>query len=482
MQVFKHKELWFLILSLILLRMPTLDRPLSKHHEFNTAVILINAESWQQAGGGKQFSYTPFLNYQGSSNRMLEKGLHIDSAGRHVYLSFGAGWYVLPYFVLKAAHLPFTPIWVQLLNILINIITVVLLYQLLLTVTGKRNTAVAGTVLFAFLPAPLWYCGNGYVTTAIMLPLVLVILQLWDRFEKSSDNIKPGYLLLLFLSGIALSYFDWLTPFLLGLMMAWSFMKARSNKKYLLIGVIAELSILLGIFLVLAQFANYLGWSQVLQYWKSRFADRSTDTSEGSFAVMSVMILRNLVSGYLPLLLLLPFLWFKRKSIRTQTHVHWPLWALLSIVPYNGIFFNWSANHEFAWMAFGLIASLCISIYLFPLLEEQVLRKIMIGCLLVSVVQYFVINRPGEVSWKGEHYAAQKELAEWIKNNISSSQTIFTNLENDKIVEYYSKRTFNGRQTIEDAVKTMKEYHLANAIWLQVKNGKIEEIKSIVIP
>ncbi len=482
MQILKHKQLWFLILALILLRLPTLDRPLSKHHEFNTAVILINAESWQQAGGGKQFSYTPFLNYQGTNNRMFEKGAHIDTSGHHVYLSFGAGWYVLPYFVLKAAHLPFTPLSLQLLNILINIITVCLLYHLLLLVTGRKYIAIAGTALFVFLPAPLWYCGNGYVTTAIMLPFVLVILQTWHRFGKDPGSIKPSSLIVLLLSGIALSYFDWFTPFLLGTMTLWSFVKAKANKKYLLIAFVAECSIVLGVWIVLAQFANYLGWSQVLHYWQSRFADRSTDTSHDSFSSLLLMLGRNLASGYLPLFLLLPVIWVKRKLVQQNITVYWPIWALVSIIPYNGIFFNWSANHEFAWMAFALIASSCVSIYLFPYLEETVVKKLVAGCVLVSLVQYFIINRPGEISWKGEHYAAQKELGEWIKNNIDPSQPIFTNLENDKIVEYYSKRTFNGRPSFEDAVQSVKSYHIKKALWLQIENGKVNEAKPINIP
>jgi hypothetical protein len=73
--------MWWLLLLLVVLRIPTLDRPLSKHHDFNNAVVLINAVSWQQAGGGNKFCFTPVMNFQGQSNKLLEKGYHIVWSG-----------------------------------------------------------------------------------------------------------------------------------------------------------------------------------------------------------------------------------------------------------------------------------------------------------------------------------------------------------------------------------------------------------------
>ena len=63
----------FFVLSVVI-RLPHLDRPLSKHHEFNPAVILMGLESWKEAGGPEKFNYIPLLTYQNAADTLLEKG------------------------------------------------------------------------------------------------------------------------------------------------------------------------------------------------------------------------------------------------------------------------------------------------------------------------------------------------------------------------------------------------------------------------
>ena len=480
--ILKDKFLWLLFLALIILRLPTINRPLSKHHEFAVAVVLINAESWQQAGGGNRFHYTPLMNYQGFANRMLDTGWHIDSLHNHVYLSFGAGWYVLPYFVLKAAGLPFTPLWLELLNIFINLVTVAMLYGLLRKVTGNKRTALAGTTFFAFLPAPLWYCGNGYVSNSIMLPLVIALLYIWHRFEKDRNHIRPATLISLFISGVLLSYFDWVSVFLLAGMAVWALVKTRKDRRYFWVALVSIVTIVAGIWLVLAQFASYLGWAQVLGYWKSRFAERSTNTAEFSLPQMLVMVIQNLVTGYLPLFFVLPLVWLKRKALKQKGILQWPLWALATMLPYNGIFLNWSAVHEFAWLAFGLIAVVGITIYLFPLLSTRQQIRLIATCVGFSIVQYFIINRPGPVSWKGDRYASKKNLGEWIRTNIDPGLPVFTNVKNEKIIEFYSKRTFNNQANLQQAKKQATAYHIQQAVWMQVDADTITALVPFTLP
>lgn len=467
---------------LVVLRLPYLNRPLSKHHEFNTAVILINAESWQQAGGGKQFCFTPLLNYQGASNHLLDKGWHIDKKGNHVYLSFGAGWYVLPYLFFKTLHLPFTPLWLQLLNITIGVITAILLWYLLVTVTGQHKIAFAGTAIFMLLPAPLWYMGTGYVTTAIMLPVVIGILYTWNAIEKNIACVNSKYLSVLFLLGIILCYIDWLAVFLLLVMAAWALLKARTRLTYIWVTVIAMLSMLTGTGIVLMQFAGYLGWQQVLHYWQSRFADRSTGTSEYSAGIMLWMVVKNLATGYLPLILLMLYALKVKLRSRFQPIISWPLWALVAIIPYNGMFFNWSAQHEFAWMAFALFSIVAISIYLLPYLKTVSLKKITGIIIFLSLLQYFIINLPGTVSIKGDPYDQQAKLGKWIQKNVDSSLPVFTNISNDKIVEYYSKRTFNTAQTPAEAIALAGVYGISAAVWIKINNGKVERITKLFPP
>jgi hypothetical protein len=471
-----HKNVWLLLLALIILRLPHINRPLSKHHDFVTAVFILNAESWAQAGGGQQFNYTPLLTYQGKANKILEKGLHIDPIGNHVYLSFGAGWYVLPYFFFKIFFIPFTPLTVHLFSILVGMVTAVMLYGLLFAVTNNKVYAFAGTILYVLMPAPLWYGGTAFVQTAMMLPLVLIILYFWHLFEKQSANVNLKNLLSLTCAGFLLCYIDWLAVFLCSIMGIWALMAARQNKRYLWLTFTGAAISVMAVFLILWQFSAYLGWEQVINYWKSRFVDRSANTSEFSFPMMVLLILKHLATGYLPLLLVLIVVVFKAKIAWPLQRPVWPLWALAAIIPYNGLFLNWSAVHEFAWMAFGLIASIVVTVYIFPMFEQRFLVKLLLVTSIFSIVTYYTINLPGPVSWKGEAYNRQQKSGTIIRNLTDPGLPVFCNANNDKIVEFYSKRTLNSVSSLAEAMELAARFGWNAGTWVELKNGKVEKI------
>jgi hypothetical protein len=479
--IVSNKHILLLMLVTVLVRMPNLDRPLSKHHEYNAAVTLINAQSWGQAGGASKFAYTPLMNYQGYANKVWEEGPHVDSLHNHLYISIGPGAFVLPYLFFKVFHLPISPLGLQILNLVFSLWGIWLFYRLILQVTGHRGNAVNASAIYALLPSVLWYTGNGYVNTAIMLPLVILILMRWHKIDLQKGKVKPSQQVYLLLLLILLTWFDWFAFFLGCTMTLWALLRARKSKGYLVTAAVVAVGVAAGVFLVLFQYAGYFGWDHVLDYWKARFVDRSTDTSRFSFLQMLLMCIRNLVSGYLPVLLLLPIAFIKRISV-TEMAISWPFWALLSVIPYNGLFFNWSAEHEFAWLAFGLMAVLYIGVYLLPTLSST-MKKWLVGLsILVSFGIYLVINRPGEKSWKGDLYAGQMHLGSWISQHVDASIPIFTNFPNDKITEYYSRRTFTAAPDVKTAQSICQRYGIQKATWLYIINNKVERQVLLIFP
>lgn len=474
-QLLKKYRLFLLMLLLVLLRLPSINRPVSKHHEFNTAVILINAESWQQAGGPEQFSYTPLLNYQGSSNRVLEKGNHIDAKGNHVYLSFGPGWYLIPWFVFNAFDLSFTPLNLRLLSIVIGLITVLLLQRLILQVTADKDAAFAGTVLFAFLPAPLWYCGIGYVTTAVMLPLVIAVLMLWHQFEKSESNISLFRLIALLFLSVCLGYCDWISVFLFGMMTAWAVIKSFKSPAYLWVAVFSFIAVVYPVMLVLWQFSDYLGWQQVAGYWRSRFAERSSAVEGGSIGGMLRSLVINFSSGFLPLAIML-FAYIKnRRQIVSKSKLTWPVWCMAVIIFYNGVFFNWSCIHQFAWMAFGLFAAVFFGVYLLPFLPLKQVNRLVPAVAVVSIIMYFIINPPGPRSFSGEPYNRQRLAGVWISRHVDRNLPIFMFGETDKVIEYYSKRSFTMVPSLQAAQAAAASYGIGQAMYLEIDRGQIKK-------
>jgi MFS family permease len=479
------KYTWLLALACVVLvavRLPHLNRPLSKHHEYNTAVVLINAESWQQAGGASRFFFTPLMNYQGAGNRVLENGPHVDALQNHVYLSFGAGWYVLPYLAFKLFHVPPSPLALQVLNLCISLLTLWLLFGLLNATTRSPAAAFGGAVVFAFLPGPLWYGGNGYVTTIIMLPLVLLLLRLWHRFAQGHQNIGPGSLLALALVAVVLTYIDWITPFLCAGMGLWSVAQLRRSRRYAWVLLAAAIGTVVGIGLVLAQFAQYLGWPQVLDYWTQRFTDRSGTAVQGlSRAAMLGLLAKNLAAAVLPLLICLWPLASKAGRAGLKTAL-WLYWAMGAVLVYNLVFFNWSVEHEFAWMAFALVATIMVAVQMVAGIAPRAKWASIGACVVLSLGMYYGINRPGAISQSGARYDAQQVLGTQIGTAMPPDAVLFTNDDFNKVLEYYARRTFNHCATPAEARQVMVKYGVKSAFWLQIENNKWLRTDTLQLP
>jgi hypothetical protein len=459
-----YKWLLLLMVATVLVRLPTLNRPLSKHHEFNTAVVLTNAISWQQAGGAAQFSFTPLMNFQGTANKLLEKGPHTDSLGNHVYLSFGAGWYMLPYAIFTALNIPFTPLALQILNILISLLTTVILYRLLVRINKQPHVALTATAMFAFMPATLWYGGNGYVTTSIMLPLVLAVLGYWHSFA-TTQLIKPYALAGLALTGIALCYFDWVAVFLLAGMGIWAAVQAIRQKQFAILTLVCTATVTLAVWLILAQFASYLGWHQVLDYWTRRFAERSTDTSQASGLVLWLRFMINQATSFGPLLLVVAARFMMSKAGYPKMP-YWLMVAAASVVLYNLVFFNWSALHEFAWMAGGLVATLLAGVIVLPMLSSKRLVSTTVLVIALSIAIYYAANPTGHTNWKGEPYDRYLIAGTNIAQKVPADAFIFTNAGDQKITEFYARRTFQVVANREDSRKLIALHNLKKAVWL----------------
>ena len=480
----KHQKIvWtFLCLALVLiaLRLPAVYRPVSKHHEFNTAVILINAISWKQAGGGSPFYWTPLMNFQGEPNRVLETGPHVDAKGNHVYLSFGPGWYVFPYAVFELLNLPPEPVYLRILSILTGILSFWMLTRLLGKMGLAENRALWWAFFFCILPGPLWYMGTGYINIGIMMPLVLWILMLWNR-ASAGHPLSPGWYLQLFIAGIALIYFDWYPVFLFAGLFWWAAFNLPRPTRYTVM-VVAVITVMAGFLVVLIPFSMYLGTEQVLNYWQLRFGERgiagkiTPDTRQLAFS-----IILNITSSMLPLLL--AALWIYRKQRVKWSFRHWTVYLLLFTLMYNIIFLDWSAVHEFAWLPLTLAIALLLAPYLKknkPIKNEYWLLGISGAAALII---YFLINLPGPKSISGEPYDSYKNAGNFIRTNVPDSTYIFSNASPGKIVEYFSGRTINYAPNIQSAMQLKDSLNLKSCVFYQPdSSGQKGKMKLTPIP
>jgi hypothetical protein len=318
--------------------------------------------------------------------------------------------------------------------------------------------------------------GHSYVTTGIMMPFLIGLLQLWYRMANQSRISWQQYLLF-FLLCLALSYFDWIGVFLPAGMAAWYLVQKKWQRDSFLFIAVAGIAAITAILLILSQFACHLGWEQVEGYWLSRFSERSVAVGQTTMGHSLKIFLRFLVAGYGPLLLTVLISFFSA-STKREPH-HWIHFAIGITLVYNLVFLNWSLEHEFAWMVMSLLIILWLAFRRPEWLAGKAGERWIILAAGCSLVIYFFINQPGISSRDGQRYDLPQILGAEIASRIPADAVIFTNLANAKIEEWYARRTFNQAMNAEAARAIADSMHLSKAVWMELQNNRIVDMKSI---
>jgi hypothetical protein len=472
----------------ILLRLPGLNRPLSKHHEYNTAVILINIESWRQSGGGARYHYVPLLNYQHPGDKFKMNAPQIDTAGNVLYLSFGPGWYVIPYFFYQVFHWPASVIYLQVLNLFFHLAAVVMLFLLCEQLfpagqTKRYETIVMVCSLFIFSPGILWYLGNGYVTTGIEMPFVFAALLMLAPMLRRPEEINGRRLLLLGLLIIILVYIDWFALFISVVAFVILFFRTIKERRYGWLLLTIALACVLAIALIVFQFASYIGMEKLLMQLKHQFLFRSI-ASKTPFLQLLGEVMQHMATSYLPVLILLAaglgaMVWRKSAlNFAADEKVFIGMYGV-AVLLYNLVFIQWSAVHEFALIPLSLLLILPTA----RLMMTQVSTRgfyALLGCYItIAGLQYYIINRPGEFSWSGARYDSYQKLGEQLQS-VPEDHKIFMNKDWSTVIDYYAHRNISEVKNIDSARAFMVEWGVRKAVWVEEREYRL--IKIVELP
>jgi hypothetical protein len=124
--IFLKKTFPFLVVAFLLsvvLRLPQLGRPLSKHHEFCTAVSLRILQNWWDEGIEK-YNYLPATNFAKDADKFINNfgnatGSVVDAFGNYYYVSHPPLAYYVPYAFFKIIDVRPDVIPLQLFNMLL---------------------------------------------------------------------------------------------------------------------------------------------------------------------------------------------------------------------------------------------------------------------------------------------------------------------------------------------------------------------------
>ena len=480
--------LFLLFILSIFIRLPNLNRPVSKHYEFNTAVVMINIISWRQTGGGGKLNYTPVINFQHVGDKFPPNNLNIDKAGNMVYLSYGPGMFIIPYFFYQWLKLPAVPIYLEILNLIFHLACIILFFYLLEQlippmVAGRYTIITAGCCFMIFSPGVLWFLGNGYVNISIMLPFVMGVFILILPMLKDPSGITATRLIPLAILILILIYIDWYILFLSFLTAVIALVKCRLNKKYGWLLLVLIFSVCTGIMLVFFQFASYMGKDAVVDFWVHRFSERGLNLAGSTFSRRIYYLVAYFLTSYLPLIILMII-----SFVRNWRRRIFPSWSdveilflrlcAVSLLFYNLLLFDWSTDHEFAILPWSFLLSFIAARLLGSFKNKIAAVGFMMFFFVIAVTQYYWINRPGPIARDGLAYNSFKKLGESL-SQIPPDYTICINLEQNPMVEYYAGRNILRAPDSISAKTLLNELGIQKAVWISQKNYQLGKIQII---
>ena len=497
----------------VLVRLPNINRPMSKHHEFVTAVSLRVIDIWEQDGASK-YLFNPVMNYPGKANKHINNwasttGNMVDDEGNFYYVSHPPFAYILPYLAFKVLHVKTSVLAIQIFHLVINFISALFIY-LIVCLLGQQKpflktywSGVVGFSVYLFSQAVLWFQCNTYMSDMLVhfffILNVYIILKLLIRKRFFSPKYLVWHAIVLFL----MIYTSWLGIFFAFSVFLYSFIKLRKTKVFIPLNLITLFVSLAAVGLFSYQYSLINGFDNYLEQMVNRVSERgSLNSSVGVFVFLKsyfmgiINMLKAYFTSYLPVFLLLGsfiYLTFSRTKLRivfTKNGYRFLWLSTLPVILLHLFLMNYS-GHDFVSLYGSLFLSVLIAILFDKLKNAKTLSTLQLraGILIVivgSIASYYFINRPGETSFKGDVYAHSKNLGEQIANSAQAEDVVFVQgtLSVDPQLIFYAHRNILKIKDKEEALSFLKLHNLSTGTiyhYTENTSGTFGEIENISV-
>lgn len=443
-----RKHLLWLLLAFtvsVAVRTPLLDRPLSGHHELCTALVLIVLYNWQ-VDGFLHHHGAPAVTFSGPAD-LIPPG-YTDAPALHdgvlYYLSHPPLAYDLPYALFTLTDTPANALGLQLFNLFFHLLTAIALYLIVRELRADRNAPSApllAAVLYLFMPAPLWFHGNVYMSDMFVQNAwvwhILVVLRMYRE-----PRVGWRWPLLAGSTLFITTCISWpgvWAGVVLCCVAAVRWMRSRSSQE-----VRVMLAAMLGVGLALAYTAwrwlQVVDMEHLLVYFTGRYADRGTALNAGALHALKEL-LTGYRTGYLPVILLaLGFAAFRWKKM-TDGLLGRRLFLALAAAPVlldHALLLQYS-GHDFAALKGGVL--LCAMAGLGLAMLDRKWATVVTAFTCVIGVLYFYRTNPLSTSWQVSH-EQPLGIGTSIDHKASASEMVFTlGFTPEPQAQWYAKRT-----------------------------------------
>lgn len=469
----------------VLLRLPLLDRPLSAHHEFCTAITLITLQNWWTDGIAAHAG-APTGVFVQEARTFLPAQLYDpnEQALALYYFSHPPLAFDLPYALFVLTGTPPNALGLQLFNVFFHLVTTLCLAHGLKTVLPATSRAPLYTaVLYLFMPGPLWFHSNAYmgdifVQNTWVLHLLAALL-LFHRNAPLQTRRVFLFTITLFLAVLT----SWLGV-LAGLTsMAYAAWKARRQNDRRWWGVMGWAA------LAMAAALGYTAWrylhlvdlGALLRYYAGRYAVRGTTGPDVDLlGSLRQLVLMNYRLNYLPVIALLVALsvvrWIRRAGKDPQASLPW-LFVVLAGLPVlldHALLLPY-AEHDFAALKGGPLLCALGGMALARLRPTWSIALLVLTC--AAGVGYFYRTNPLP-GHDGGRYAMERDLGLAIAHEARADEVVFlVGPAPEPQVLWYAKRTVLGVDGLQQAQDFLRERGLSHGIVFQPEPDGLRRVR-----
>ncbi len=479
-----------LFLFSVLVRVPNLNRPLSKHHEFCTALSLRIMQIWTHAGV-TTYHFNPVMSYPGDANKFINNQApsYFDKNGDAYYESYPPGGYLLPFFIFKILHIYPDVLPIQLYNLLLQLIECIFLFKIVMLFAGKENRkefqliGLLAVIFNLFNPAALWFHSNVYMTDMQGTTLFVISVFLLLKISLENEFLSPLWLILLGLSNFIMNYSEYIGVTFSAIAGLYCLIKAFRKKQFIFPLIIIALSCFAALLVTIYQYSLINGFDALEGISKYRYSYRSGYGRGGNFYSLTIGVMLNYITCFSPELFFIGVCVvvlvvkkslgaFFKKGIKFLSLI---IFIVLPVILHHLIFLNASQNEYFMLRASPFVSLLCAALFyfiyktaFFAFLEEY--RKpvfvLIIGVITSSnIVMYYAINKPGKFSISGEPYKKEKLEGIYIRQNAAPDEVVFIKgFEDEPQTVLYAHRNLRTIITDSDAEVFLKTYHRSKGV------------------
>lgn len=482
----------------VVLRLPQLGRPLSKHHEFCTAVSLRILQNWWDEGIEK-YNYLPATNFSKEADKYINNfgnatGAVVDTFGNYYYVSHPPLAYYVPYLFFKFIDVRPDIVPLQLFNMLLHFLSAIFVYFTVCLLSFNRARShlhvpsFIAFLFYLFAPATLWFQGNVYMSDmAVQLPFVIGVYVVLKMIIRQKFYV-PKYILFYSLVLFSMIYTSWLGVFFSIAVIVYSLLHTRTSKGFNVLIFLTLGVSFLTLRLIVYQYASVAGLSALLTESFDRYLVRGSlgDLQNGFFGFLSsyFIFLKNLIYNYLLnyfffYLIIAGFIGFvfSRHKLKITFSENGYRFIWLSVLPIgllHLLFLNYS-EHDFTVLYAALFFSVLSGIFYDKIkksgaISNQRLNFVFGISLLLLMLHFTVSNMPGSSNFRGERYDKDKLKGEYIALQSKADEVVFMLEKPEPQLLFYAQRNIKVVKDSIQAVHFLQQRKMVSGRIFYLKN------------